>query len=37
MVVLLSKKGGLNRKDGLLLLITYSIFLATQSIIRGAV
>ena len=33
-VVLLSKKGELNRKDGLLLLAVYGVFLAVQSVIR---
>jgi len=35
MVVLLSRKGGLNRKDGLLLLITYCIFLTAQTLLEG--
>ncbi len=33
-VVLLSRKGELNRKDGLLLLVAYGVFLAVQSVIR---
>jgi cation:H+ antiporter len=34
MVVLLSRKGEFNRKDGLLLLVVYGVFLAVQSVIR---
>jgi len=31
----LARKGDLNRKDGVLLLIIYGIFLITQSVIEG--
>jgi len=34
-VYLLARKGDLNRKDGVLLLIIYGIFLITQSVIEG--
>jgi len=34
-VYLLARKGDLNRKDGILLLVIYGIFLVTQSVIEG--
>lgn len=34
-VYLLARKGDLNRKDGVLRLIIYGIFLVTQSVIEG--
>ena len=34
-VYLLARKGDLNRKDGVLLLIIYGVFLVTQSVIEG--